>query len=87
MEIEKKLQWETSLELENLGKRLEVINANITNKNTRDRRGNLWCRRYRKDWHKSQRKCKIQKAPIPNLPGNPGHNENMKPTGNRYRRQ
>jgi DNA anti-recombination protein RmuC len=46
MELEtiKKSQRETSLELENLGKRSGVIDASITN-NARDRRKNPRCRR------------------------------------------
>ena len=31
-------------------------------------------------------KCKMQNAPNPKHPGNPGHNEKTKPKGNRYRR-
>jgi hypothetical protein len=43
-------------------------------------RENLRCRRYhRKHWHKSQRKCKMQKDPNPKHPGNPGHNDMTKP--------
>jgi hypothetical protein len=30
-------------------------------------------------------KCKMQKAPNPKHPGNPGHNEKTKPKDNRYR--
>jgi hypothetical protein len=32
IEIIKKSQWETTLEIENLGKRSEVIDASITNR-------------------------------------------------------
>jgi hypothetical protein len=33
-----------------------------------------------------RKKCKIQNAPIPKHPGNPGHNKKTKPKDNRYRR-
>ena len=29
----------------------------------------------------------MQKAPNPNYPGNPGHNEKTKPKDNRYRKE
>ena len=29
----------------------------------------------------------MQKAPTPNHPGNPGHNEKTKPKDNRYRKE
>jgi hypothetical protein len=35
----------------------------------------------------TQQSKKIQKAPNPKHPENPGHNENMKPKDNRYRRE
>jgi uncharacterized protein YlxW (UPF0749 family) len=63
MEIEtiKKSQMETTLEVENLGKRWGIIDASKHHQqNTRDKRENLRFRRYRrKHWHNSQRKCKI----------------------------
>jgi prefoldin subunit 5 len=48
MEIEtiNKSQRETTLKIENLGKRSGVIDACITKQNTRDRRENLRYRRY-----------------------------------------
>ena len=36
-----------------------------------------------KTLNNSQRKCKMQKFPNPNHPGNPGHSEKMKPKDNR----
>jgi FtsZ-binding cell division protein ZapB len=62
MEVEKikKSQTQTTLEIENLGKRSGGIDASVTN--TRDRRENLRYRRYhRKHRHNSQEhaKCKI----------------------------
>jgi hypothetical protein len=52
MELEtiKKSQRETTLELENLGKRSGVRDASITKQNTRDRRENLRCRRYHRKY-------------------------------------
>jgi hypothetical protein len=54
--------------------------------NTRDGRKNLKCRRFhRKHGNNNQRKCKMQKDPNSKHPGNPGHNEKIKPKDNRYR--
>jgi hypothetical protein len=77
MEIERimKSERETILEKENVGKRSGVIDASKhQQQDTRDRRENLSCRIYhRKHWHNNQNaKCKIQKAPNPKHPGNPG---------------
>ena len=85
--IKKKSQRETTLEIENLGKRSGVIDASITNRIQEIER-NLRGRRYhRKRCHSSQRKCKMQKAPDPKHPGNPGYNEKTKPKDNKYRRE
>ena len=46
VETIKKTQMEANLEMENLGKRSGITAVSITNKNTRDRRENLRCRRY-----------------------------------------
>jgi hypothetical protein len=44
------------------------------------------CRRFHREHrHNNQRKCKIQKDPESKHPGNPGHNEKIKPTDNRSR--
>jgi len=56
--------------------------------NTRHRRENLRGIRYhRNHQHNHQRQCKMQKVPSPKHPGNPGHNEKIKPKDNRYRRE
>jgi predicted nucleic acid-binding Zn-ribbon protein len=88
MEIEtiKKSQRETTLNLENLRKRSGVIDASITNRlqeieerisGVEDTKENI----------DATVKCKMQKAPDPKHPGNPGHNEKNKPKDNRYRRE
>ena len=48
MELEtiKKSQRETSLDIENIGKRLEVLDSSITNRIQEIGRENLRCRRY-----------------------------------------
>ena len=87
MKIEtiKKSQRETTLEIENLGKRSGVTDSNIINR-IKDRRVNLMRRRYhRTHWHNSKRKSKMPKASNPKHPGNPGHNEKMRPKDNMYR--
>jgi hypothetical protein len=92
MEIEtiKKSQRETTLEIENLGKRSGVINASITNRiqeieertsGAEDTIGNI------DTTVKKNAKCKMQKAPNPKHPGNPGNNEKTKSKDNRYRRK
>ena len=88
MEIEtiKKSQRETTLELENLGKRSGVIDASIINRiqEIEDRISGAEDTTENID---SQRKCKKQKAPNTKHLGNSGHNEKMKPKNNSYRRQ
>jgi predicted nucleic acid-binding Zn-ribbon protein len=88
MEIEtiKNSQRETTLELENLGKRSGVIDASITNriKEIEERISGA------EDTIENiiiivKRKYKMQKALNPKYPGNPGHNEKPKPKDNRYR--
>ena len=90
MEIEtiKKSQRETTLEIENLGKRSGVIDASITNRiqeieerisGAEDTIENIDTT--------VKENAKMQKAPNPKHPGNPGHNEKTKPKDNRYRRE
>jgi hypothetical protein len=88
IEIEtiKKCQRETTLELENLGKRSGVIDTHITNR-IQEIEERILGAEHRKHWHNSQRKWKKQKAPKPKHPRNPGHNENNKPKDTRYRRE
>jgi hypothetical protein len=61
MEVEtiKKSQRETTLEIENLGKKSGTINASISNRIQEMEEKNLRCRRFhREHGHKNQRKCK-----------------------------
>jgi hypothetical protein len=71
--------------------RKEIRRCKHHQHNTRDRRENLCCRRYHKkilaQESKRMEKCKMQKAPNPKYPGNPGYNEKMKPKDNKYRRE
>ena len=85
MEVEtiKKTQRETTLEIENLGKKSGTI-CEHQQQNTRDGRENLRCRRFHREYgQNNQRKCKMQKDPNSKHPGNIGHNEKMKPTDKR----
>jgi chromosome segregation ATPase len=86
MEIEtmKKSQRETTLELENLGKRSRVIDASITNRIQEIEERISGTEVTIRNIDNSQRKCKKQRAPNP---GNSGHNEKTKPKDNRYRRK
>ena len=90
MEIEtiKKSQRETTLEIENLGKRSGVIDASITNRiqeieerisGAEDTIGNI------DKTIKENEKSKID--PKPKHPGNSRHNEKTKPKDNRYRKE
>jgi predicted nucleic acid-binding Zn-ribbon protein len=87
VEIEtiRKSQRETTLEIENLGKRPGVIDANITNR-IKEIEGRISGGEDTiENIDNSQSKCKMQKAPNPKQPGNPGHSEKTKPKGDRYR--
>jgi predicted nucleic acid-binding Zn-ribbon protein len=90
MEIEtiKKSQRETTLELENLGKRSGVTDASITNKlqeieerisGEEDTIENI------DTTVGGKKKPKKKKAPNTKHPENPGHNEKTKPKDNRHR--
>ena len=90
MEIEtiKKSQKETTLEIENLGKRPRVIDANITNRiqEMEERISGAENSIENIDTTvKENPKCK--KLLIQNIQKNPGHNEKTKPKDNRYRRE
>jgi DNA repair exonuclease SbcCD ATPase subunit len=87
MEIEtiKTSQKETTLELENLGKRSEVIDVNITNRiqeieerisGSEDTIETL-----------TEQSKKMQKVPSPKYPGNPGHNDKTTLKDNKHRRE
>jgi predicted nucleic acid-binding Zn-ribbon protein len=91
MEIEtmKKSQMETTLELENLGKRSRGIDASITNRiqgfeerisGAEDSIENIGTADKKKN-------CKMQKVPNPKYRGNPGPNEKTKPKNNRFKRK
>ena len=91
MEIEtiKKSHRETTMEIENLGKRSGVIDASIINRiqeieerisGAEDTKENIDIK------VKENAKCKMQKAPNPKHPGNPEYNEKTKPKNNRSRR-
>jgi chromosome segregation ATPase len=88
MEVEtiKKSQRETTMEIENLGKRSGVINASITNriKEIEERISSAEDTIENIDTaiKENEKKQSNQK-----YPGNPGHNEKIKPKDNRYRRQ
>ena len=69
------MKRETTLEIENLGKKSGTI-CEHQQQNTRDGRENLRCRRFHRERrHNNQRKYKMQKDPNSKHPGNPGHNE------------
>jgi hypothetical protein len=89
MEVEtiKISQRETSLELENPGKKSGIIDARITSRIQEIEERILGAEDTVRHWHNSQRKCKMQKAPNPKHPGNPGHNEKTKCKDNRYRQE
>ena len=89
MDVEtiKKSQRETTLELENLGKRSGVIDASITKRiqeieerisGAEDTVENIDTT--------VKENTKKQKALNPKHPGNPGYNEKNEPKDNRYRR-
>jgi predicted nucleic acid-binding Zn-ribbon protein len=82
----KKMQRETTLEVENLGKKSGTIDASISNRiqemeerisGAEDFIENMGTR------IKENAKCK--KDPNSKHPGNPGHNEKTKPTDNKSR--
>jgi len=90
MEIEtiRKSQSETTLEIENLGKRLGVTDASITNRTQEIEDRILGAEDSIENIERTvKEKCKNQKAPNPKHPGNPGYNETTKPENNRYRRE
>jgi predicted nucleic acid-binding Zn-ribbon protein len=90
MEIEgiKKSQRETTLELENLGKRSGVIDSGITNR-IQEIEERISCAEdpIENIATTVKENAKNQKSPNPKHPENPGHNEKMKPKDTRYRRE
>jgi chromosome segregation ATPase len=91
MEIEttKKSQRETTLEIENLGKRSRVMDASITKRKLEIKERISRAEDTIEDLDTIvKKKCKMQnaKSPNPKHPRNPGHNEKTKPKNNRYKR-
>jgi hypothetical protein len=82
MEIEtiKKSQRETTLEIENLGKRSGVIDASIT-KRIQEIQERISGAKDTIENIDKTKKCKMHKAPNPKHLGNPEHNEKIKPLG------
>jgi hypothetical protein len=89
MEIEtiKKSQRITTIEIENLGTRSRIIDTNSTNKIQEMEERNSGAGNNTENTDTVIEECKMQKAPNPKHPGNPGHNEKNKPKDNRYRRE
>ena len=82
MEIEtiKKSQRETTLEIENLGKRPGVIDARFTNRIQETEERILGAEDIRENTDTTDREnAKYKKAPNPKHPRNPIHNEKTKP--------
>jgi chromosome segregation ATPase len=77
MEIEtiKKSQRETTLEIENLGKRSGVIDASITNRIQETEERISSAEDTIEILAQQSKKMKMQKTPNPKDPGNPGQNE------------
>jgi Ni/Co efflux regulator RcnB len=80
----KKSQRETTLGIENVGKRSGVIDASITNR-TQEIEERISGAEDNIENNNTASK-KIEKDPNPKHPGNSGHNEKTKPKDNRYRR-
>jgi hypothetical protein len=88
LETIKKPQRDTTLELENLGKRSGVIDASITNRIQEIEERILGAEDIIENIDtRVKEKAKSKKAPNPKHSGNPGHNEKTKPKDNRYRRE
>ena len=85
MEVEtmKKTQRETTLEMETLGKKSGTIDVSLSNR-IQEMEGRI---SVTEDsiGHNYQRNRKMQKDRNSKHPGNPGHNEKIKPTDNRSR--
>jgi hypothetical protein len=86
VETTKKIQRETTLEIEILEKKLGAIDASIINRiQEMEERISGAENSIKKHRHNNQRKCKRQKYTNLKHPGNPGHNEKNKPKDKRYR--
>ena len=79
----KKIQRETTLEIETLGKKSGTIDASISNRIQEMEERISGAEDSIETW--TQQSKKMQKDPNSKHPGNPGHNEKTKPTDNRSR--
>jgi uncharacterized protein YlxW (UPF0749 family) len=88
MEVEtlKKPQRETTLEIENLGKKSGAIDASITNRIQKVKERISGAEVTIENIDTTIKKCEMQKDPNQKHPGNLGHNEQTKPKDNRDRR-
>jgi hypothetical protein len=86
-EIIKKPQRETSLEIENLGKKSGVMDESITNRTQKIGKKISGAEDTIENIDKTIKKCKLQKGPNPKHPENSRHSEKTKPKDNRYRRK
>ena len=86
VETIKKTQRKKTLKIKTLGKKSGTIDKNISNRIQELEEKNLRCRKFHGEHgQNNKRKCKIQKDPNSNHPGNPGQNEKTKPTYSRSR--
>ena len=87
VETMKKIQRETTVGVETLGKKSGTIDASISNRiqEMEERISGAEDSIGREHGHSYQRKCKMQYDPSSKHPGNPGHNEKTKPTHSRNR--
>ena len=88
VETIKKSQRETTLEIENQGKKSRAIDANIANRIQEEEErisGAEDSIENRDTTIKENAKCKMQKDPNPKHQENPGLNKKTKPKDNRYR--
>jgi hypothetical protein len=89
MEIEtiKKSQRETTLEMENLGKRSGVIDASITSRIQEVEERISGAEDTIETIDTTVKEMQNEKNPNPKHAGNAGHNEKIKLKDNRYRRE
>ena len=90
VETIKKLQSNTALEMENLGKNSGVIDASMNNRIQEIEERTLGAEDTIENIDstvKENAKCKKQKACDPKHPGNSRYNEKTKPKDYRYRRE
>ena len=78
---------ETTLGIENLGKKSGVIDASISSIIQEKEERISDAENTIEGIDKTVKKCKMLKSPDPNHPGNPGQNEKPKPNDYRCRRE